>query len=163
MVRIGIDPSLNQTGWAVADKEQITASGVIKTQGGSIPEKLWRLRTVLMTLLLSHNPDQAIIEIQDSFGSYFKRQNRLTGKGLNQSALNKQNWGIGALLACLYEYYALSKRHDCIEMLTTTQWKGRMQKGQAKLLASNICKREIKNDNEAEAILLALKGHYYAR
>ncbi len=155
MKKLAIDPSLNFTGWAISEGGKIIDSGVIKPKGDTIPEKLYNLRVEILNICL-HSPDKTIIEIQDTFGSYFKRQNKMTGKGLNQEALNKQNWAIGSILSALYEFFFFNKE-NCIELIKTTQWKGRMNKKQAKLYASNICKREIKNDNEAESILLSLQ------
>jgi len=156
-MRIAIDPSLTQTGYAVAEGKKIIASGVIKTKPkDTLPARLLHIRCEITSLLIKYKKiNRAIIEIQDSFGSYHKRQNKMTGKGLNQEALNKQNWAIGVIIIAIYSWIKNSSDEDCVKLVTTTQWKGKMSKEQAKLVASNIVRRKITNDNEAEAICLA--------
>ena len=63
---LGIDPGSHNTGWGVVDRQGSTfrrvASGVIRTRGGSLPERLARIHTELTGVIDRHGPSVAALE-----------------------------------------------------------------------------------------------------
>lgn len=136
---ISIDPSINNTGWAVGEKGNIIESGVIKTGGSkiSVPARLQKLHESIIHIRTRHICTDAVVEIPDSF-TYTR--SAYGQKPLNSAALAKLNMAIGAILVSLT---------GCkVHLIKAHEWKGHMSKEQSCRLAG------VKSHDEADAIML---------
>lgn len=133
-VRIAIDPSINEVGWATD-----SGSGVIRSKGDGDIKKIASICEKLLTVLETVEPGTAIVEVPGSFT--YSRSER-GGKAMNTDSMGKLNRATGAIIAVLIL--------DGVEVITVAadQWKGKLGKGQARMITGK------KNHNEADAVLL---------
>ena len=136
---IALDPSINNTGYAVGDNGKVIESGVIKTGGSkiSVAERLQKLHHHLIAIRARHTCTDAVVEVP---GSFTYARSAHGQKPLNAAAIAKLNMAIGAVLVSL----AGCKVH----LVEASKWKGNMGKETAKRLA------KVNDDNEADALLL---------
>ena len=144
---LAVDPSINNTGWAVVDSGQIKDVGVIKVKGSDV-KRIYDLGEAITRLLMLNEIDVAVVEIPEAF-SYNRSTSAWTGKGLNQKSLQKLNWAIGAIT------YALRRWDVEVILISATKWKGRRTKKLDKAVAEQVVGRSLSAD-EADAVLLAL-------
>ena len=70
VVAIGIDPSLNNTGWAVMEDKKVTSTGVWKNKvGGDADQKMSDLFSSMLALIEEHDVDVVGIEEERVFHS----------------------------------------------------------------------------------------------
>lgn len=156
MTLVAFDPSLNNTGYCVWSDGYVQ-SGVLRTRGDSVPEKLYSLaRRVndLMEDVVSNNGNTevyVIVETPDSF-SFGRATSRWTGRGMNQAALHKLNRAIGVIESCSFAWGPAVV--DVVEV-SVSMWKGRRKKKLDKAVASQVAGRPLKSSDEADAVLLA--------
>jgi len=138
-VIIAIDPSINETGWAVGDGGGIVESGVIRTRpaGKSVPKRLVLLRDCIIGIRNRHVCTDAVVEVP---GSFTYARSARGGKPLNAAAIAKLNMAIGVVF--------ISVDGCTIHEVVASQWKGKMNKEQANLITGKS------NNNESDAILL---------
>lgn len=146
---IAIDPSLNNTGYAIYQDSRLIQSGVIRPQGKEELPKLRNLAHILKTILghggLPQQIRSAIVEYPANF-TYSKVKSGQ--KSLNIKDMYKLNRATGVIISVLNQWGIL------IETIEANKWKAGRAKGIDKAVAGNIASWEIKNDNEADAIVL---------
>lgn len=136
---ISIDPSINDTGWAVGENGKIVESGVIKTGGSnfSVASRLQKLHESIIHIRARHVCSGAVVEVP---GSFTYARSAHGQKPLNAPAMAKLNMAVGAVLVSL----AGCKIHTVI----ASEWKGSMTKEMSCRLAG------VKDHNEADGINL---------
>lgn len=136
---LAVDPSINETGWAVGDGGGIVESGVIKTGGASksISARLVLLRDSIVGIRNRHICVDAVIEVP---GTFTYARSARGQKPLNAAAIAKLNMAIGVVY--------LSVAGCSIHEVIASQWKGKLTKEAACRLTGE------KNHNIADAILL---------
>ena len=135
---ISLDPSINDTGWAVGDNGKIIESGIIKTGGTkfSVAARLQKLHESIIHIRARHVCTDAVVEIPGSF-TYARSQGQ---KPKNLASLAKLNMAIGAIMVSL----AGCKIHTVL----ATEWKGNMSK------AASCRFAKVSDHNRADAINL---------
>lgn len=139
---LSLDPSINETGWALGCGPEPQFSGVIKTKGQSHTEKLTCLRNGLREILgKKEHPIalRALIETPEGFT--YARSAGWAGKGLNQKSLMILSRAIGVLAV------------ECSEWgMSVTEIPPTWKTGVNKALAKGLTGKT--NHNEADAVLL---------
>lgn len=144
---LAIDPSINNTGWAIYRSGGLFLSGVVKTQGETVVEKLQSLYHQVRNEALCHDIKKAIIEIPGSF-SYARSTGRY-GKALNQSAIGKLNMAIGVIMLACAEWKVE------VDTVEAHVWKTRRSKKLDTSIARSLTGKKVLAD-EADAILLGM-------
>ena len=148
---LAIDPSINNTGWALLDAGKISQWGVIKTsKKGSIVERLSELYEGIASILNGEVPGtikKAFVEVPGGFS--YQRSSGASGNPLNMQSLLTLSEAVGCICTVL-------TRHGIEVMrVLATQWKAKRTKELEQSIASSIVGRKVTHD-EADAILLAI-------
>ena len=150
-MNIYIDPSINNTGYAIADHEKIVDSGVIRTKAEGDIERLLELSRGLQEVLGNKELGiirLAVVEVPGSF-SYGRSTGKWSGKGVNQSALHKLNMAIGAIALTL-KMWGVE-----VETVEAHKWKAGRKKKLDTAIAQHYAGRKVGPD-EGDAIMLAV-------
>lgn len=147
-MKIYIDPSINNTGYAIADGERIIASGVIRTKAEGDADRLFELAGVLERIIQIGTIGLGVVEIPGSF-SYARSTGKWSGKGVNQDALRKLNMAIGAIILTLKNFGIT------VETIEAHKWKGQRKKELDQTIAQHYVGRKVGPD-EADAVMLAV-------
>ena len=146
---LGIDPSLNSTGWAVIDKQNnkytvIDFGSVVAKAGGDAIEKIKNISTIVHNLIIKY--DIKIVAIEESF--------------VNKNASSSLKLGMvrGGCIAVSTMYGAQIFEYSAKEIKLAISGTGSAKKEQLSFMIQHIVgkKLDFKNDDESDAICVAL-------
>ena len=91
IVLLGVDPSLNRTGWALLNiRRELVASGVVKPREGPRCERLAQIQSQINDVLARWNPTVAYFE---SPGAWHRKG------GIRQETIEAMGMARGVMLA----------------------------------------------------------------
>jgi len=145
---IALDPSLNETGWAVRSDLGYELSGVFRTHGENDSEKLFELCQGLDAVLAETSPERAIVEVAEGF-TYSRSFSVRSGKAKNARSIYKNGKAVGAIIGLL-----MMRGVEVVE-IGATFWKGKLTKKLSMAISGKA------NHNESDALLFL--RWYWAR
>ena len=153
-VFIGIDPSINDVGWAKLEGDNLVDFGTIKSKGKTDGEKLCSIRHTIRETFYPIEESIVIIEKPPPF-TYTRSTSKWTGRGLNAEAIQKLNMAYGVILEAFYDF---PEEYPCKVLTPTPQeYKGRISPEQVKMNMEAVFKKKF-NVHEAHAVMMA--RHY---
>ena len=144
MMTISLDPSINNTGFAIFKDKLLIQSGTIKTPSALEPQS--KIGCIVATLheMLSRI-DAVVLEVPRSFT--YGRSSR-GGKGLNATSMQKLNWVVGSIIA-------VARICECrLHTIPPDKWKGRRSKKWDQIATG------ISNPDEADSVAM---GQWWLR
>jgi Holliday junction resolvasome RuvABC endonuclease subunit len=141
---IAIDPSIDNTGYALYDERGQEVSGVIRTKGSDHAEKLIYLRRAIGEIIAEYyHIKTAFVEAPLEGFSYNKYSSEDSGKSKNIEGLVVNGMAVGVILASLSD-----RGVKQIYEILPTEWKGGLSKGMA------MSQTGKKSHDEADALML---------
>ena len=146
---LGIDPSLNSTGWAVIEKQNnkyivVDFGSVVAKAGGDAIEKIKNISTTVYNIIIKHNIK--IVAIEESF--------------VNKNASSSLKLGMvrGGCIAVSTMAGAQIFEYSAKEIKLAISGTGSAKKEQLSFMIQHIIgkKLDFKNDDESDAICVAL-------
>jgi Holliday junction resolvasome RuvABC endonuclease subunit len=165
---LAIDPSINETGWAVAEGQNIVASGVLRAvkheNNQTLPSRILACAERLDKLIKEHEGlGLIVIEISGKL-TYQRYRNQTRGQGidLKGDSLHKLSMAVGA-------YVIMASLNGIpVVAVEAIRWKSFYRDGRKmpdkedmKRMASQLTGIKITDHNQADAIVMGSWSTHY--
>ena len=142
---IAVDIGTRQLGWSLFTNGEYYRSGVLKSSKINWVENIERIYYKLKIVIEKYNIDTFIFE-KPEFWMY--------GKGITgatSGSIVKLSVSLGAFLSIVF-----NQANKKIILIEAKKWKGQLPKRVTMKRINKIIKKDIKNDNESDAIGIGL-------